>query len=737
MNMKWLIKILLAIPHGAKTAGLKIYFWYAFMRTDLKKHFSPWQLILLSFLITGVVVCAIFMPLSKEYIFPKDNERYDISTIYVGQMKDFCPKEFEANPGPKEFETCATKLDINKMAEVKVPTFNETLRAEELNLPYMMKHSSDPKIRKAGEFFKEGNYFVIGIKVPEKYFSKTSGYIKNKQFDPDAANYNVLTFRAIRFGFACINGRCNNVLSVYNEYLSQIPLIGTDNSSNTVWIFGTENQSPHGVFLKDGIFVSKIKALRSTHVYYSFNVFGKSMFASIAFIALFLASAFCAIILRKFFDYPAFSYFTASTALWFVSINLVILFPILSGFNYQLFNIWLTLNFLLSILILNLAHARFKIVLNKKYMLLVAHMFILCLVLFVSVCFKDLGELISVRARIDLIFACIAATVSLVPLGFGISDLNRMLKTLKKVKDPRKSIYLDYHRRIKELRTYFVVWFVFCASYINFTYAGLGTGDTNAGEFFSLSIGLVLFLLTIMLHYTFSKELTHVASDPLSELERLNKRQSTAELCEIVKDPIKGILLLLDMANSSGKDARQKRSIMENLLNICNKEANKIGYYANYVKPSGDDWKIIFIKKNDNLADDLCEMTSFSVDNFSYFENCIKSTFEDSSIHISVFALEYRIYIDEKQETEAGYRTILDFSSREIDLMLKYLEKSKIPKTIMVAGTKELFNDKTKQLLLDNKVYELKDKEDLQERHKNLATELNICYGFAKLKQET
>ena len=666
--MKWFLKILQTLFHGIKIAGVKIRAWFEFVHSDLKKYSFSWSLILLGSLMVGFVILIVFMSLSKTSIFPKDDERYDINTIYIGQMKDFCLKEFEANPKREEFESCIPKLDINKMPEVKIPTFKETLKLAP-NLPYMMKNSSDPKIREASGYFRKGNYFVIGIKVPERYFSTDKGYRKDENLDREASNYNALTFKTIRFGFGCVNKQCHTLLTGYNENVSQIPLIrsslpGNNSNDNIVWIFGIENESPHGIFLEDGIFISNSFSLYPTHLYYSLNLWGKPMFASIAFIALFLVSIFCAIILRKFFDYPAFSYFAGSTAFWFISSNLFILFPWIRGLPHRLFNIWLTLNFLLSILILNLAYARFKSVLNRKY-ILSAHILILGLVFFSYIYFKDLGEFMAVGARLDLIFACIAIMVSLGPLSFGIRELSNMLKNLK---DPRLSIRLDYKRRIRELRAYAFVWLIFCLSYLYFAYAGLGTG--NVGEFFSVSIGVILLLLTIMLHYTYSKELTHVTSDPLAELERLNKRKSVSELSEIVKDPFEGILLLLDMENSSGKEGRQKSMAMENLLRTCNAEANRNGYYANYVKPAGDDWKIIFIKKHSNIKDDLLEVTKFVISNYSKFEKIIKNVFDDSSIHISVFALsDYRIYINEKQEAEAGYRTIIDFSSKEADLM--------------------------------------------------------------------
>jgi len=711
----------------------KIHNWFGFVRSDLKKYSKSWSLMSLGFIMAGFATLIVFVSLSKTSIFPKENDRYDIDTIYVGQMKDFCPKEFEANPREKEFEACISKLDINKMVEVKVPTFKETLKLAP-NLPYMMKNSSNPKIRAASKYFTKGNYFVIGIKVPENFFSTNEGYLKNGNLNKETTNYNSLTFKAIRFGFACVNGQCNTILTGFNANVSQIPLIRDKNNTsgdNTVWVFGTENDSPHGIFLEDGILISSTASLYPAHFLYPFHIWGKPMFASLAFAALFVISLFCAIILRKFFDYPAFSYFTGSTAFWFLSSNLLILFPWLTGFKYQLLDIWLTLNFLFSVLILNLAYARFKSILNRKYIILFAHIVILTLVSFVYVYFKDLGALIAVRARLDLIFACTAIMFSLGPLGFGIKDLSKLLKNLKG--DPRLSIRLDYKRRRRELRSYFFVWLIFGSSYLYFAYAGLGTG--NVGEFFSLSIGLILLLLTIMLYYTYSKELTRVTSDPLAELERLSKRKSTSELSEIVKQPFKGILLLLDMANSSGKDGHQKRIVMEGLLRICNMEANKCGFYANYVKPAGDDWKIIFINKKDQtLEKDLLEIRKFVDNNYNKFEKCVKDVFEDSSLHTSVFALcDYRIYVDEKLESESGYRMILDFSSKEADLMLKYIEKSKVPGTFMVAGNSRLWSDELKSFMLENKTHSLKD--EVLEKHKKLATELDIVYGLAILNK--
>lgn len=702
----------------------------SYLKGEYKKHSDSWLLIIFASIIITVVVSIILVSLSKKSIFPKDSERYDIDAIYVGQMKDFCPKEFAANPGKKEFEACVLKLDINKMVEVKIPTFNDTLGgAPAPNLPYMMKYSSDIKLKKASEYFKEGNYFVIGIKIPEKYFTTDGGYIRNGKINEEKAfNNYVLTFKEIRFGTVCVGNSCDTRLSDNIENVNQVQLIKSNaDSNNSVWIFGLENKSPHGIWLTDGIFVARSLDLYTTHNFYSFVLFGKPMFAGIALVALFLVSIPFAIYLRRFFDYPAFSYFAASTALWFVTKNFFVIFPWLQVLTFRLFNIWVILNFLLSILILNLTYVRFKLVLKKKYFV-VSHILILLLVFCVYLLFGNIGTLIASWGVLELIFADIAAICALIPLALGIYDL---LNILKRLNDPRISTRLDYKRRIKELCIYSVVWMVFCSSYIYFAFKGVSTG--TAGEFFSITIGLALLLLGIMLYYTHSKEITHMASDSFAELERLYRRKTTREFCRIVKNPFEGILLVLDMANSSGKDGKQKRKLMESILDICNKEANKNGFFANFVKSAGDDWKIIFMKKNEYLADDLLEMTLFAVNNYKKLELCVKDIFQDSSLHMSVFALSnYVVYVNENQESEYGYKSIIDFSSSEVDLMLKYIEKSRTPNTIMVAGNNKLFTNTLNNLMLENKTTLLRN--IVEEKHKESAEKLNIIYGLVSYK---
>lgn len=396
-----------------------------FFRTEFKKNTDSWLLIIFASVIVLGVVSIILMSLSKTTIFPKDNERYDIDTIYVGQMKDFCSKELERNPGKKEFESCVLNLSIEKMIKVKVPTFDDTLdRAP--SLPYMLKHSNNNEFKKAGSYFKNGNYFIIGFKIPEQYFLEDGGYIKNSEINVEKAfNYYVLTFSGLRFGVPCVGNECNGVINYWSQNVTKIPLIrGRENTSNIVWIFGVDNVSPHGIWLDDGIMVTRVDRLYSAHLFYSLFLYGKAMFASIAFVALFLVSIPFAIYLRRFFDYPAFSYFAGSTALWFISRNLFVIFPWLKGFTYRLFNIWIVLNFLLSILILNLAYARFKKVLKKRYFF-IAHIIILSLVLFANFYFKDLGSMVAVWGRIELIFSNIATVVSLMPLAYGIYELTK------------------------------------------------------------------------------------------------------------------------------------------------------------------------------------------------------------------------------------------------------------------------------------------------------------------------
>ena len=277
--------------------------------TELKKHFDSWLLIIFASLIVVVVVSVILMSLSKAAIFPKDNERYDVDTIYVGQMKDFCPKEFAANPGRKEFEACVSKLDINKMVEIKIPTFKETL-------------DKSPKV---SEYFKQGNYFVTGIKIPDKYFTLDEGYIKDGRTNYKTFNYNMLTFKGVGFGIACVNDSCKDLLNMLVDDVSQIPLIRTNgNKGNIVWIFGLDNTNSRGLWLEDGILISKASTFLPVRNFYDISAYGRPIFVSIAFVALFLVSLPFAVYLRKFYEYPAFSYFAGSTALWFALLNLTI-----------------------------------------------------------------------------------------------------------------------------------------------------------------------------------------------------------------------------------------------------------------------------------------------------------------------------------------------------------------------------------------------------------------------------
>jgi len=507
--------------------------------TEFKKHFDSWLLIIFASVIVVVVVSIILIPLSKKAIFPKNNERHDIDTLYIGQMKDFCPKEFAANPGREEFESCVPKLNINKMVEVKIPTFKDTIdRAP--NLPYIMKHSSDPKIRMASNYFKEGNYFVVGIKIPEKLFSNDGKYIKNGKINDNAVNYNVLAFKAVRFGITCINSSCNNFLKS-DAGFTQIPLIRNNgDKGNTVWVFGLDNTSPHGLWLENGVLISKSSTLEDASSFYNFALDGRAMFVSIAFIALFLVSLPFAIYLRKFSDYPAFSYFAGSTALWFISERLYLLFPELQGVPYRLFSIWITLNFLLSILVLNLAYARFKSVLKKKYFL-ISHTIILGLILVAYIHFKNLGAIIAVWDKLELIFAITSILFVLIPLGYGIYKLSTILR------GQRLSNRLDYKRRIKELVLYSMVWVIFCSSYIRFAILSLGTGNVSSEMFFSTSTVVPLFLIGIMLYYTQSKEVTHMA-------EALSKQAQF--MAHDIRRPFSQIKLVLSMFNSLSSDQK-------------------------------------------------------------------------------------------------------------------------------------------------------------------------------------
>ena len=728
--MQWLIKILRAFFNRIKIARLKIGNSFEPICLDFSKYPVSWILMLLGTITSVVVIVTGFMSLSKTAIFPNGEGRYDIDTIYVGQMKDFCPKEFAANPGRKQFESCVPKLDINKMVEVKIPTFKETLKTAPI-LPYLMKNSTDPKLQKAREYFKSGNWFVIGIKVPEQYFRVDGGYIKDGKMDKKAVDYNVLTFRGMRFGTGCVNDECSDRIHVATQNLSQIPLLTSENSNeNTVWIFGLENESPMGIWLDDGVFVTSKSLIHSPHRLYSFFAYGRQMSAAMAFIALFVVSFSLAYFFRRFSDYPAFSYFAGSTALWFFSTNFMTLFPWLRGTTYRLFSIWIMLNFLLSVLALNFAYARFKHLLKKEYIVR-CHLAILALTFFAYLYFKDLGAIVAVWGRLEAYFALIVSVCAVAPLLVGIYNLTKMLKHKK---DTRESTRLDYERRRTELLIYFFVWAAFCSCYVYFAFKGLGTG--NIFQFFSISIVLFLSLLGVMLYYTYSKEMTHITSDPFAEIERLYRRMGVKEFCEHVKKHFEGVLVVLDMANSTCKDGYKKKEAMESLLDSYNSEANKHGYYANFAKPAGDDWKILFVKKEkQSLADDLYEITKFSVDNFYQFEKGIKDTFNDSSIHIGVFALsKYEVYINPNQAVNYGYRAMLDFSSPEADLMLKYVEKSKISNTIMVSGNRNLFGENLKDLLLENKTNDLKDV--VLEKHKDFATELDIVYGLGVIKKD-
>lgn len=479
------------------------------------------------------------MSLSKAAIFPKDNERYDVDTIYVGQMKDFCPKEFAANPGRKEFEACVSKLDINKMVEIKIPTFKETL-------------DKSPKV---SEYFKQGNYFVTGIKIPDKYFTLDEGYIKDGRTNYKTFNYNMLTFKGVGFGIACVNDSCKDLLNMLVDDVSQIPLIRTNgNKGNIVWIFGLDNTNSRGLWLEDGILISKASTFLPVRNFYDISAYGRPIFVSIAFVALFLVSLPFAVYLRKFYEYPAFSYFAGSTALWFALLNLTIFTSWLSGFTSRLFSIWVILNFLFSVLILNLAYARIRSMLTKRTFM-ISHLVILGLVFFAYIYFKNLGAIVGIWDKLEMAFAITAMLFALIPLGYSGYTLSIMLKGLKGQKTP---VYFDHKRRINELIIYAIVWIIFCSSYIRFAYIRLGTGNVNSDLFFSTSIGAALLLLGIMLYYTQSKEVTHMA-DALSKQAQF--------MAHDIRRPFSQIKLVLSMFNSLSSDQKKLDSAKQDVEN--------------------------------------------------------------------------------------------------------------------------------------------------------------------------
>ena len=511
---------------------------------ELKRNSGAWLLIAFASVIVFYVVIGLIQPVSKVSVFPKDNERYDIETVYVGQMKDFCPEEFQANPGRSEFESCVRKLDISRMVKVKVPTFKDTIDRSP-NLPHIMKNSSDPNIVQASHYFKEGNYFVVGVKIPERFFSIDGNYLKDGKINVDTTNYNLLVFKGVRFGTACINGSCNYLLKIMNDNFTSIPLVRKIKNSNVVWLFGLENTSPHGLWLEDGILITQSENMMNLRSFYDMTVYGKSMLAGIAFVALFLVSLPFAIYLRKFPDYPAFSYFAGSTALFFADVNLcTIFFEWLPGIKYRLLNIWIILNFVLSVLILSAAYARFKVVLKKRY-IFIAHGVLLGLILIFRLCFNDLGSIVAVWGKIILTCACVLTVFALFPLGYRIYSLSVAIRHKNKTEI---FVSRDHERRIKELIIYFVALVVFCSSYAQFAIVTLNTGNVSSETFFGTSFWVALFLLGIMLYYTQSKEITHMA-DAMSKQAQF--------MAHDIRRPFSQIKLVLSMFDSFGANPQK------------------------------------------------------------------------------------------------------------------------------------------------------------------------------------
>ncbi len=615
-------------------------------------------------------------------------------------MADVC-KAGAADLTISSFETCIPKLSLADEArpaafkQLSIPTFDDTLNASTMTFRRLLLQQGLGGIEAA---FGKREPFVIGARIPSELFRKNV-----VGTDP-----NVLVLDGLQDARVCIDGHCPYVVSKYDQSLLVFPLVKSSEIAGfyqDVLIFGKDTVFAYGPVLEDGIFVTSLDHLYTAKKLFPLLSYGRSLGLAMLFIGLFLMALGFAMLWSEFLDYGTFCYLTATFAVYTYGSEASLSGGVGLGiFNWYTLAAELTLNLSVAMLVFALATNRTS---GRK----------IAAVLFGSLVFGTLAivailprttppEALHWLSKIDFVLSLFTLVV---PPGITALGGVRCFRNFRKaqVSGPL-SLRLDFRRRTVEQALYTV--FLLAVNSQLFLRVVTYTTDRADALRFAPVTGFFLFgiFAVILYHSTTKLAKTHFRSDGMSEAIRLKGRLSTRRYRAWLADSRQGIMMQVDLKNSSLASSSLKgriHSLMQMLNEAMRASHSRLGYHWVLAKKNGDEWIVILSAKSPEIQRDLSEIVEATRSEAESWERLVKGVAPECSLHINVFALTSYTLGGGKLQARDRMSTpvaelkgdnsweAIDFASREANYLMKWAGKSSKSRTLTVGASDAVISD--------------------------------------------
>lgn len=630
----------------------------------------------------------------RKSLLPGKEERYDVTQIFFAPMADVCA-DGASSLKAESFERCAESMSLEDgrrsgaFRAIAIPSFEESLAGRTPTFRTALKQQNLPELDAS---LVRREPYVVGLRIPAKYF-------RENRIGEDA---NVLVFDGLQDARVCVEGRCPLVVSKYDQMLLLFPLslrAAPKLEFVDVFFFGKDTVFAYGPIIEGGLYVTPPSKLHGAKKLLPILNYGRSVVLATLFVGLFLMAFGFAAIWAEFLDYGAFCYLTASFALYTIANETsIVKVKDWTVLDFHQFRVISEINLLAALVAFALATNRTRprrVVAALAIILTAGIAYVI-----VSAPSQSTDAIVrwSNAAEHVLTWMMLVIPVAIISLGAW----RCFLKFRAAKRSGPLSLRLDFQRRTLEQAIYAVFIFGITLQQLAQNLAGR-SGSVDPMRF-APSTGFLLFgIFTVIIYHSTTKlAKTHFRSDGISEAARLKGRMTTRAYYGWLQETRRGIMLQVDVKNSSVASSVLKSKIhvlMQNLNDAMKRSHAKLGYHWILAKKNGDEWIVILSAKNGDLKQDLAEVLAATRRDAHDWRRLVQDMAPECSLHVNVFALTGYSLAGERVRAEGGRAGIgswevIDFASREANYLMKWAGKSSRPNSLTVGANLALFSER-------------------------------------------
>lgn len=640
-----------------------------------------------SLLLVVTVLVAVMVRIDRSSLIPPKADRYDVTQFYIGAVSALCPKS-ASSLEVKALEECLGSLSLDEgkrqaaFRSVALPTFDDSLAGSSPSLKTLL-------IQQGLEIWEKTlahrEPYVIGIRIPREL----------TRLNQIGVEPNILVLDGMQDGRVCMQGRCPTIISKYEQYLLFVPLALTEPATDDfvdVFLVGKDTVFAYGPNIENGIWVTAPSKLYTAKRLFPLVAYGKSLMLATLFIGLFLMAFGFAAIWSEFLDYGAFCYLTASFALYTITNEATLVrLRTWSIFDFYQFKLAGDLNLFAAMVCFALATNRAK---ARGVVAILGGTLSVGIASILASAPRDSREAVIRWANQfeSYLFIGMAIVPAAIILYGGIACYGRFRNA--RATGPL-SLRLDFQRRTIEQVIYLILVSGIAAQQLMAT--GIWLNGAIDPARFAPSTGFFLFAIfaIIIYHSTAKLAKTHFRTDGISEAARLKGRLTARAYHAWLTEARHGIMLQVDVKNSSVASSSLKSRIhllMENLHSAMKACHGRLNYHWILAKKNGDEWIVILSPKHPTLRQDLEEVVAATRRDVLAWKALVQSMAPECSLHVNVFALNSYSLAGEKQagasaRANGGAWDIIDFASREANYLMKWAGKSMQPDSLTVGAS--------------------------------------------------